>query len=189
MNKKKYEWGVICGRFQSFHKGHEKVIEKGIELCDNLLILIGSSQVSGTERNPFNITTRFNMLFKSYIDYPNVYIGVISDLSTEDDISPEWGEYFLNRVRYYIGRKPDVIIFGNDEERSKWFSDEQKQGIEEIVIKREELPISATLMREYIVENNKEEWMKYTNPNIHKMWDSLREELKSVPAYQDKNWR
>ena len=55
MNKP-YDVGFICGRFQTFHKGHEKLVETGLMLCDRLLIFIGSSQEDGTERNPFNIT-------------------------------------------------------------------------------------------------------------------------------------
>ena len=61
MNKP-YDVGFICGRFQTFHKGHEKLVETGLMLCDRLLIFIGSSQEDGTERNPFNITTREKML-------------------------------------------------------------------------------------------------------------------------------
>lgn len=181
MNKP-YEWGVVCGRFQSLHKGHEKVIEEGLKICEKLLILIGSSQESGTERNPFSAGLRAEMLSNIYNkkDFPNVYIGLIPDLSTEGGISPEWGEYFLNQVFSYIKRKPDVIIFGNDEERARWFFPEQKEGIDEVVIKRAELPISGTIMRNFILENKREEWEKYTNPKNHHMWDVLQENLRKI---------
>ena len=49
MNKP-YDVGFICGRFQTFHKGHEKLVGTGLMLCDRLLIFIGSSQEDGTER-------------------------------------------------------------------------------------------------------------------------------------------
>lgn len=39
MNKP-YDVGFICGRFQTFHKGHEKLVETGLMLCDRLLILL-----------------------------------------------------------------------------------------------------------------------------------------------------
>ena len=48
---KPYDVGLVCGRFQTFHKGHEKLVDTGLLLCDRLLILIGSAQESGTERN------------------------------------------------------------------------------------------------------------------------------------------
>ena len=59
---KPYDVGLIVGRFQTLHKGHEKLIETGLMLCDRLLILIGSSQECGTERNPLNINITFALL-------------------------------------------------------------------------------------------------------------------------------
>ena len=67
---KPYDVGLVCGRFQTFHKGHEKLVDTGLLLCDRLLILIGSAQESGTERNPFNINTRTKILREIYGDRP-----------------------------------------------------------------------------------------------------------------------
>ena len=58
---KPYDVGLICGRFQTYHIGHESLINMGTQLCDRILILIGSSQECGTERNPLNINTRTKM--------------------------------------------------------------------------------------------------------------------------------
>ena len=69
---KPYDVGLVCGRFQTFHKGHEKLIDTGLMLCDRLLILIGSAQECGTERNPFNIATRIKMLKTIYGDRKSV---------------------------------------------------------------------------------------------------------------------
>ena len=71
---KPYDCGLICGRFQTFHIGHESLVETGLKLCDRILILIGSAQECGTMRNPFNINTRTDMLKAIYGDEPNVMI-------------------------------------------------------------------------------------------------------------------
>jgi cytidyltransferase-like protein len=92
---KPYDVGLICGRFQTFHKGHEKLVETGLLLCDRLLILVGSSQECGTERNPLNINTRTKMLKAVYGDDPNIMIYGLPDLTNENDIRPEWGRYLL----------------------------------------------------------------------------------------------
>ena len=34
---KPYDVGLVCGRFQTFHKGHEKLIDTGLLLCDRML--------------------------------------------------------------------------------------------------------------------------------------------------------
>ena len=182
---KPYDTGLICGRFQTFHKGHEKLVETGLLLCDRLIILIGSSQECGTERNPYNLTTREAMLKEIYGDSPNIMIYGLADLTNENDIRPEWGRYLLDNVHRYIYKNPEIMIYGNDESRSNWFAKEDLKNTTELIINRAELPISATMVRQLMVEDRREEWMALVNPKLHKMYDRLRAELMSVPVYRD----
>lgn len=181
---KPYDVGLICGRFQTFHKGHEKLVDTGLMLCDRLLILIGSSQECGTERNPLNINTRTKMLKTVYDDNSNIMIYGLADLTNENDICPEWGRYLLENVDRYIYKNPDVMIYGNDESRSGWFDKKDLKNTTELIINREELPISATMLRRLMVENNRKEWMKYVNPKLHKMYDEIRDEIMTVDYYK-----
>lgn len=181
---KPYDVGLICGRFQTFHKGHEKLINTALMLCDRVLILIGSSQECGTERNPLNINTRTKMLREVYGDDANIMIYGLPDLTNENDICPEWGRYVLDNADRYIFKNPDVMIYGNDESRSAWFSKEDLKYTTELIINRSELPISATMLREYMVKDNRKDWMTCVNPKLHKMYDELRRELMSVEFYQ-----
>lgn len=183
---KPYDVGLICGRFQTFHKGHEKLVDTGLMLCDRLLILIGSAQECGTERNPLNINTRTKMLKEIYGDNPNIMIYGLADMSDEDDIRPEWGRYLLDNVDRYIYKNPEVMIYGNDESRSQWFDKKDLANTTELIINRAELPISATMLRQLMVADNRKEWMKWVNPKLHKMYDELRRELMSVNFYKDK---
>lgn len=118
---KPYDVGLICGRFQTFHKGYEKLVDTGRMLCDRLLILIGSSQECGTERN-LNINTRTKMLKEIYGDNPDIMIYGLADMTDDNDIRPEWRKYLLNNVDRYIFKNPEVMIYGNDESRSAWFN-------------------------------------------------------------------
>lgn len=184
--RKPYDVGFICGRFQMFHRGHEKLIQTGLMLCDRLLIFIGSSQEDGTERNPFNITTREHMLKSIYGNDENIMIYGLPDLTNENDITPEWGKYLLKKIDRYIYKKPDIMIYGNDESRSDWFAKEDLSNMTELIINRSDLPISATLVREYMVYDQRKEWMKLVNPKLHKMYDELRMQLMSVEWYRKK---
>jgi len=38
-----FNYGLIVGRFQHIHIGHEKLINIGLKLCDKLLVFIGSA--------------------------------------------------------------------------------------------------------------------------------------------------
>lgn len=182
---KPYDVGLICGRFQTFHKGHEKLVETGLLLCDRLLILVGSSQECGTERNPLNINTRTKMLKAVYGDDPNIMIYGLPDLTNENDIRPEWGKYLLANADRYIYKNPELMIYGNDESRSAWFAKEDLKYTTELIINRSELPISATMLRELMVKDDCKGWMALVNPRLHKMYDEIRRELMSVEYYQN----
>lgn len=182
---KPYDCGLICGRFQTFHIGHESLVETGLKLCDRILILIGSAQECGTMRNPFNINTRTEMLKAIYGDEPNIMIYGLADMTNEDDIRPEWGRYLLDNVDRYIYKAPELMIYGNDEARSKWFDPEDIRDTSEFIVNRGRIPISATMVREAMVFDKRKEWMSMVNPKLHKMYDRLRNELMTVPYYQD----
>lgn len=182
---KPYDVGLICGRFQTFHKGHEKLVDTGLMLCDRLLILVGSAQEYGTERNPLNINTRTKMLREIYGDNSNIMIYGLADMTNENDICHEWGRYLLDNVDRYIYKNPDVMIYGNDESRSNWFDKKDLANTTELIINRSELPISATLLRECMVKDERKKWMELVNPKLHKMYDELRNELLTVPFYQN----
>ena len=183
---KPYDVGLICGRFQTFHKGHEKLIETGLMLCDRLLILIGSAQECGTERNPLNINTRTKMLKMVYGDNPNIMIYGLPDMTNENDICPEWGKYLLSHADRYIFKNPEIMIYGNDESRSAWFDKEDLKYTTDLILNRSELPISATMLRQDMVEDNRKAWMENVNPKLHKMYDEIRSELMTVDFYKKK---
>ena len=106
-----YDSGLIVGRFQTFHKGHQSLVDAGLSLCDRILILIGSAQESGTERNPFNIATRIDVIRSVYEDNKRVSVYALPDLTHEDDLSPEWGRYLLDQVDRYIYKAPELMIY------------------------------------------------------------------------------
>lgn len=187
MNKP-YDVGVICGRFQTFHIGHESLVDTALKLCDRVLILVGSSQECGTERNPLNIDTRIRMLRAIYGDDGSIIIKGISDLTNENDIRPEWGRYLLDNIDRYIYKTPELMIYGNDESRSRWFAPDDIKDVTEIIVSRGKIPISATQVRALMVADNCREWQKWVNPKLHKMYDEIRRELMSVPFYTSEEY-
>lgn len=187
MNKP-YDVGVICGRFQTFHIGHESLVDTALKLCDRVLILVGSSQECGTERNPLNIDTRIRMLRAIYGDDGSIIIKGISDLTNENDIRPEWGRYLLDNIDRYIYKTPELMIYGNDESRSRWFDPDDIKDVTEIIVSRGKIPISATQVRALMVADNRREWQKWVNPKLHKMYDEIRRELMSVPFYASEEY-
>lgn len=181
--EKEFEFGLVLGRFQGMHLGHKEIIDIARKLCKKTLILIGSAQESGTLRNPFQLETRKKMVEKIYQE-KDVMIGALDDLTNENDISFEWGRYILENVEKMYGQKPDLMVYGKDESRRGWFSEEDSQLFSEILVARKKRNISATELREYLVQDCKEEWKRYVPEEIWDRYDDLREELLKLDCYQ-----
>jgi nicotinamide-nucleotide adenylyltransferase len=64
---KKVRRGLFIGRFQPPHKGHLEAIKSLMEKVNELIIIIGSTQLSHDLTNPFTTGERFLML-KSALD-------------------------------------------------------------------------------------------------------------------------
>jgi nicotinamide-nucleotide adenylyltransferase len=57
--------GLYIGRFQPFHNGHLQAVEWILNECDQLIVLIGSSQSCYTPENPFTVGERVEMIYKT----------------------------------------------------------------------------------------------------------------------------
>lgn len=145
---KKFKLGFMVGRFQLLHKGHESLINEGLELCDRFVILLGNSEESRTKNNPFNFEERKEMIQKIYGDkvevYPIISIGI--------GYVPEWGNYIMNTIKYYCGDYPDFVIRGADDGRSQWIDKSKYSQLTEYIISRELIKISASDLRKKLEE-------------------------------------
>lgn len=185
LQPKPFDIALLCGRFQIFHSGHESLVDVALKMCDRIIILVGSAQEVGTERNPFDVHTRIQMIKEIY-PQDNVIVKPLSDLTNEDDIRPEWGDYVLENTKLHVYKIPELMVYGNDEARSKWFNPESIKDVTEIIVPRSRLPISATMLREALLKDDKETWFKYHNPKLHKYYDMLRGKLLAVEFYKNK---
>lgn len=169
MDKKPFELGIIVGRFQTFHTGHEYMINTAVSICERVAIFVGSSQESGTLKNPFDYKTReriLRKLFGSTVDvFPLPDIGVGN--------TSAWGDYVLKNVAERCGKAPDLLISGKEARRLDWF--DSKKGVQtaELYVPKT-IDISATRMREFFINDNFDEWIKYTNPVLWNDYETLR---------------
>lgn len=179
---KPYDTCLLVGRFQHFHIGHESLITHAFKIADRVIIFVGSAQESGTLRNPFDVATRIDMIKSIYGE--SVIVKPLNDLSSENDITPDWGRYVLSNAKRYIYKVPEIMIYGNDCSRSRWFDLEDISETMEIIVPRSKIQISATELREFMIKDMREEWMKYVNPKLHKHYDRLRSELLATEPYR-----
>jgi bifunctional NMN adenylyltransferase/nudix hydrolase len=78
---KKYDLLVFIGRFQPYHLGHQKVVERALQLSRNVLVVIGSAGKARSLRNPWTYHEREQMIKAVH---PEVITKPMSDRAYND---------------------------------------------------------------------------------------------------------
>ena len=166
---KPYKLGIIVGRFQAFHKGHQAMIDKAIELCDKVGVFIGSSQESLTDKNPFTYEMRECILKKIYGDAISVY--PLPDIGVGNN--SKWGDYVMDNVTERFGSMPDLLVSGKEERRVDWFDSVRGLSIAELYIPKT-IDISASRMRGMFINNDFEAWKEFCDERLWGDFDLMR---------------
>lgn len=150
---KKYKCGLYIGRFQPIHIGHESIIRKMLNECEQVIIAIGSAQESGTEKNPFTFEQRADLIINVF--YQHVVAGRMSVVPLRDREHPSndaaWGDYVFQNVWDITHRVPDVIYEGTETERNTWYDN---LDIEVVKVPRNKIRVSATELREAFADDS-----------------------------------
>jgi len=73
--------GFYIGRFQPYHNGHQSVLESIAEKVDEIVIGVGSAQLSHEKNNPFTAGERVLMITRSLAELScPVYVIPIEDV-------------------------------------------------------------------------------------------------------------
>lgn len=114
MNKK-YQIGLVIGRFQPFHKGHDYLIKKAFSKVDKLVIAIGSSNIKDID-NPISYVKRKKIL-NMYIREKGLDKKVIKMFPLPDNPSDD--VWLKNAVKK--AGKIDVVVSNNDRNVNRFF--------------------------------------------------------------------
>ena len=169
-----YRRALLVGRFQPLHWGHIHCFKYVLERASELVIGIGSSQYSNTERNPLSMAERYEMIVRTLRreGFPMERISIVPIPDTE---RPEenWGMIVLERI-------PRIdIAFSNDPETVKCLS--------EVGIRVEGIPFhkrklyEATKIRKKILQGDNS-WRDLVPEEVAKFLDEIKfeERLKSI---------
>ncbi len=88
MTDKAYDFLVFIGRFQPFHNGHARVVERALAESDRVVILIGSAHRPPCVRNPWSFREREDMIRStlSAAENERVHVAPIMDATYNDDL-------------------------------------------------------------------------------------------------------
>lgn len=112
-----FSLGLLVGRFQMPHLGHQYMIDTALSVCDRVGVLVGSSQESGTAANPFPFELRRDMLRELYGD--RIEIAPLPDIGVGNNAV--WGNYVLESALHAFGSVPDLAVSGAEGRRTSWF--------------------------------------------------------------------
>ena len=169
MESKAFELGIVVGRFQTFHTGHEYMIRKGVSLCGRVGVFIGSSQESGTVKNPFSYELRRELLQKVFGDAVEIF--PLPDIGVGNN--SRWGDYVLENVEARFSRAPDLLISGKETRRIEWFDSVAGLTVSELYVPKL-IDISASEMRGYFLKNDIASYRRYAPAVLWEDFDRLR---------------
>lgn len=160
---KKYDFGIVIGRFQPFHSAHQNLIKYSLSLAEKVIVVLGSARSASDVKNPFTPAQREEivracfpedaerLIFRAVRDYPyndhvwtteiqNV-VGEITNEAEDTDTKIAVVGFFKDRSSYYLNLFP------------QWSFEEF------YVSDKKLLSISATTIRENFFDDG-EDWKK-----------------------------
>ena len=175
----KYQHGFTIMRAQPFHIGHQKLIDQMLAECARVTVALGSIQEQGTERNPFNYTTRKKMIqnvYRATPSYERLKIVGLFDINNP----AEWGAFVTDFLKESFADLPlpDVYYAGSNYD-AHWF----KGCIENIRLVERNDPnfpfVTASMVRD-MIKFNDVRWKNFVHPSNHKLVQEYFEKKKGI---------
>jgi nicotinamide-nucleotide adenylyltransferase len=180
-----FKIGVCSGRYQHIHKIHEHMINCALNLCEKVIVFIGEPDESNTKKNPFSYSERKNFIEIIYQDQTKNNLLEVHRL---EDIRPItlWAKHMVKNVKDITGNSPDSIFYGHEKKFVKWYDEEDMNGISEIIFSEElyidgiTKVIRGTEVRNFIINNQKNEWESRVNKLLHPFYNQIQKRIIDV---------
>lgn len=120
---KDYAVAVYIGRFQPFHMGHAAVIQKGLEIADRLVIVVGSVNAAPSIKNPWSYEERFRMIadtldvLDTHLDERAKIVGVRDYHYNEN----AWVAEVQSKTEKFIPAGSTVALLGEYKDASSYY--------------------------------------------------------------------
>ncbi len=112
---------IVIGRFQTFHAGHQTLIDRAMQLADRIIIVIGSSTFHDSLRNPFTFHERMEMIIKTYRGDPKNKEFIFIDMPDSAYNFNEWVFRLRTRISQYITK--NMFLVGHYKDETSYYLD------------------------------------------------------------------
>ena len=123
MSEKKYKYAVYMGRFQPFHDGHAKVAERGFEIAEKLIIMVGGVDKARQAKNPFTFLERVHMIVRS-VAYADTDRLIVLGMHDHPYSNTAWAREVKTKI--YLATKEDpgsIALIGHHKDASSFYLD------------------------------------------------------------------
>lgn len=186
--------GVFLSRFQPLHNAHLHMIRLALAENDKVVIIIGSSNKKGTERNPFNLRWREGWLRYQFTEEEKKRIIIMPlpdwSMETETSQATRWGCYLYYNVVSRIVQRSFTMYCGEEDKAiiEQWFDDEVlKANITLRTVPRSDVfeGLSATKIRKAILDGDMEYLKKYLPEDVFEDYEYLLKYVTQSIAQKD----
>ena len=164
--------GLIVGRFEPLHIGHQHLINTALSNCDRVLIFI-TTNTKKDKNNPFSFSYRkylINKVFKNEINAGRI---VISNFINKVSFDHIYGKSLLKKAKEILNDDVNCIIYGSDKNIEKCFSKEDVKLISQIRMNRNIVNISSTKVRELLIKKDIENLKKMIDKMLYEDIDNM----------------
>lgn len=175
-NKQQSKIGLVVGRMNPPHKGHQALIDTCFKLgAEKVGIILGECDIHNRE-NPFRFRYREELLHKIY-GHKIICLPLYNYEVKEYGIPGVFGKYLFDLCKNTLGKYPDIYVYGAEEIRKNWFDDETIKNTIMVQIPRTLNTYSGTQSRKDLLENNKDNWKVNHDKKIWDDYNYLRKLL------------
>lgn len=205
---KQYDALVFCGRFQPFHLGHKAVIDRALELADEVIVVVGSSFQPRSTKNPFTFEERKAMIDAVYgnesnyagaqgrIKTPRVKVVPVMDYPYDDNAWVKVTQHVVNGAlsTVWSDYPPKVGLIGHSKDSSSYYLNIFPQWRNHVEVENVGA-INATDIREDLFSNSKlfmsadkmpKEALQQMSQSLLKgsWWPELKQEYEQIQNYK-----
>ncbi len=120
----KYDFAVVVGRFQPYHKIHHKMLTYALSQAERVIVILGSAYTSPDHKNPFTAQEREEMIRASFIqeDQERLSFHGIRDYNYNNNLwLTEVQNIAMTEVESYGIENPKVGLIGHFKDESSFY--------------------------------------------------------------------
>ena len=119
---KDFEYGIVIGRFQPFHRAHHEIVHMALALSEKVIIIIGSHNRAPDPRNPFSSDERTEIMLEALGPEAKTRIQFlpISDYDYNDDA---WTVDAQQKVSNATNDSESICLVGHKSDLTSYYLD------------------------------------------------------------------